>query len=256
MKNTTTLLTKTPAQTLDITDIFIPKKCPAKVNTNRKTMAILGAGKWGSALATLAAVNDHELRIWSRSNSLTLEEAITDADIILSAISMKGVPSIIDRLQILGIPESVIIMTATKGLDPETLQTPSQMWQAAFPDQAIAVLSGPNLSVEIEEGKPAATVIASSDMEAAKTLQEVFSSDCFRVYTNDDPLGAELGGTLKNVMAIAVGLCDGFKPWYKCEVCSDDEGFARNNACWCSLRRETRNISRFSRIRRYVGNLF
>ena len=209
MKNTATLLTKTSAQTLDITDIFIPKKCPAKVNTNRKTMAILGAGKWGSALATLAAVNDHELRIWSRSNNLTLEEAIAGADIILSAISMKGVPKVIAKLKQLNIPEETIFVTATKGLDPETLQTPSQMWQAAFPKQAIAVLSGPNLSVEIEAGKPAATVIASTDMQAAETLQDVFSSDCFRVYTNDDPLGAELGGTLKNIMAIAVGLCDG-----------------------------------------------
>ncbi|WP_024545223.1 NAD(P)H-dependent glycerol-3-phosphate dehydrogenase [Picosynechococcus sp. NKBG15041c] len=181
------------------------------MNTNRKTIAMLGSGAWGSALATLAAVNDHALRIWSRQGELSLQAAIAGADIIISAISMKGVADVAEQLKDLSLPKETIIVTATKGLDPKTTRTPSQIWQETFPENPVVVLSGPNLSKEIEAGLPAATVVASTDLEAAETVQTVFASDCFRVYTNNDPLGTELGGTLKNVMAIAVGVCEGLK---------------------------------------------
>ncbi|AFY39620.1 Glycerol-3-phosphate dehydrogenase (NAD(P)+) [[Leptolyngbya] sp. PCC 7376] len=183
------------------------------MNTDQdhKTIAILGAGAWGSALATLAAVNNHELRIWSRRNELSLSEAIANADIVLFVISMKGVPSVAAQVEEIGISKKTILVTATKGLDPKTTLTPSKILQETFPDNPIVVLSGPNLSKEIEAGLPAATVTASHDLVAAETIQEVFSSDYFRVYTNNDPLGTELGGTLKNVMAIAVGVCAGLK---------------------------------------------
>ncbi len=181
------------------------------MKTNYRTIAVLGSGAWGSALATLAGVNNHEIRLWSRRNELSLEAAIADADVIVSAISMKGVAEIAEKLRAISIPAKAIIVTATKGLDPETSRTPSQIWQATFPEHPIVVLSGPNLSKEIEAGLPAATVVASTDPQAAATVQELFASDCFRVYTNNDPLGTELGGTLKNVMAIAVGVCEGLK---------------------------------------------
>lgn len=174
-------------------------------------LTILGAGAWGSALATLVSVNGHRVRIWSRRGNLSLEAAVRGADVVLSAISMKGVAALVERLQSLGIPESVILMTATKGLDPATTRTPSQIFQTAFPNHSVVVLSGPNLSKEIEHKLPAATVVASQDETVAEAVQNLFASDCFRVYTSPDPLGAELGGTLKNVMAIAVGVCDGLK---------------------------------------------
>lgn len=179
------------------------------MNTNRRTIVILGSGAWGTALASLAAVNSHDVRVWSRRHGVSLGQAIADADVILSAISMKGVAEIAAKLQTIGLPDKAIIVTATKGLDPQTTCTPSQIWQNTFPQHPIVVLSGPNLSKEIEAGLPAATVVASSDTHAAATVQELFASDCFRVYTNHDPLGTELGGTLKNVMAIAVGVCEG-----------------------------------------------
>ncbi len=115
------------------------------------------------------------------------------------------------------IAPSTLFVTATKGLDPEAIAPtglpylPSQIWQAAFPQHPVVVLSGPNLSQEITAGLPAATVVASAQTEAATTVQRVFSSTAFRVYTNADALGVELGGTLKNVMAIAVGTCDGLQ---------------------------------------------
>lgn len=107
------------------------------------------------------------------------------------------------------LPDSVILVSATKGLDPATTRTPSQLWQAALPHHAIAVLSGPNLAKEIAQNLPAATVVASRNRASAQQVQRVFASDRFRVYTNTDPIGTELGGTLKNVIAIAVGVCDG-----------------------------------------------
>jgi glycerol-3-phosphate dehydrogenase (NAD(P)+) len=172
-------------------------------------MTILGAGVWGSALAALAARNHHEVRLRSRRSPEPLEEAIASADVVLSAVSMSGVRPAIEQLQPLDLPQNLIFVSATKGLDPLTMQTPSRIWQAAFPHHPIVVLSGPNLSKEIQQGLPAATVVASENILAAKTVQEIFSSESFRVYVNSDPLGTELGGTLKNIMGIAAGVCDG-----------------------------------------------
>jgi glycerol-3-phosphate dehydrogenase (NAD(P)+) len=172
-------------------------------------LTILGSGAWGSALAHIANTNDHTVRIWSRSSDISLEEAVDGAEVIVSAISMKGVPEVVSRLKALNIPETTVLVTATKGLDPETTLTPSKIFQRAFPNHAVAVLSGPNLSKEIEQGLPAATVIACDNETAAEAVQHVFASENFRTYRSTDPLGAELGGTLKNVIAIAVGVCEG-----------------------------------------------
>lgn len=172
-------------------------------------LTILGTGAWGTALCHIAHANDHQVRLWSRSSTMTLEDAVDGAEVIVSAISMKGVPELVKRLQGLAIPETTILVTATKGLDPQTTLTPSRIFQRAFPGHAVAVLSGPNLSKEIENGLPAATVIACENETAAEAVQHVFASENFRTYSSTDPLGAELGGTLKNVIAIAVGVCEG-----------------------------------------------
>jgi glycerol-3-phosphate dehydrogenase (NAD(P)+) len=172
-------------------------------------LTILGGGVWGSALAAIGQAKGHEVKVWSRRGNLAFEVAVADAAVIIAAISMKGVREIADRLMALSLPSETIIVSATKGLDPTTWQTPSQIWAAAFPKNPIAVLSGPNLSKEIDRGLPAATVVACEDAIAATTLQHLLSSENFRIYTNTDRLGTELGGTLKNVVAIAVGVCDG-----------------------------------------------
>lgn len=172
------------------------------------TLAILGTGAWGTTLANLAAKNGHRVRSWSRRNCENLQSILAGADIVVSAVSMKGVRYAISQLQDLSFPETTIIVTATKGLDPETTSTPSQIWQRAFPNYPVVVLAGPNLSKEIQQGLPAATVVASANITAAQRVQGAFSSSSFRVYSNSDPLGVELGGTLKNIMAIAAGACD------------------------------------------------
>lgn len=175
----------------------------------KTTIGILGAGAWAMALANLATANGHEVRIWSRGGKLSLSAVLQNADMILSAISMTGVSEIVSQIQFLPLSGKTIFVTATKGLDPQTTCTPSQIWQRAFPDHPVVVLSGPNLSAEIRQSLPAATVVASKNQKAAEFVQQVFSSSSFRVYTNPDPIGVELGGTLKNIMAIAAGVCDG-----------------------------------------------
>jgi glycerol-3-phosphate dehydrogenase (NAD(P)+) len=183
-------------------------------------------------LAKLAATTGHTVSTWSRQSDHSLTSTLAEANLIISAVAMLGVQSIVQQVQACAIAPDAIVLTATKGLsltskDREleawsiakhpkdltlpTICTPSQIWQAAFPDRPVVVLSGPNLSQEIQQGLPAATVVASTDADAALAAQSVFSSPLFRVYTNPDPLGVELGGTLKNVIAIAAGACDGLQ---------------------------------------------
>lgn len=176
-------------------------------------IVVIGAGAWGSTLAELARENGHEVSIWSRRSERSINETIANCELLISAVSMKGVRSVIEQISI----ATPTIVTATKGLDPESGNEtalpllPSQVWQTAFPESSIAVLSGPNLSKEIQQGLPAASVVAHPDQTVADRIQQAFSSARFRVYTNADSLGVELGGTLKNVIAIAVGACDGLQ---------------------------------------------
>ncbi|AFY72732.1 glycerol-3-phosphate dehydrogenase [Synechococcus sp. PCC 7502] len=174
-------------------------------------LTVIGSGAWGLALAQLCEANGHQVVVWSRRSKLSLETAIAQGEIIISAVSMAGVRATAQQLQSLSLNPEAILVTATKGLDLETGATPSQIWQSTLPNHSVVVLSGPNLSKEISRGLPAATVVASSNLAAAISVQNIFASKNFRVYTNSDPIGVELGGTLKNVIAIAVGVCDGLK---------------------------------------------
>ena len=175
---------------------------------------IIGSGNWGKTLGYLLKINNHEVDFYSARNHQLSELFISksnEANLIISAVSMAGVRPTVNQLINLSLPKNLVLVTATKGLDSATTNTASQIWQEALPSIPLVVLSGPNLSAEISQGLPAASVAASSDRSAATMVQQMFSSPKFRVYTNGDPLGVELGGTLKNVMAIASGACDGLQ---------------------------------------------
>ncbi|GBO55374.1 glycerol-3-phosphate dehydrogenase [NAD(P)+] [Pseudanabaena sp. lw0831] len=179
------------------------------MKSDLKNVTIIGSGAWGSALANLVQTNQHHVQIWSRQSQVSLAEMVSNSDAIISAVSIKGVRAIAEQLQTAKLLPDAVLVSATKGLEPITRQTPSQIWRSLLPDHHLVVLSGPNLSKEIMAGQPAATVVASNDENAAQFIQNIFASRNFRVYTNSDPIGVELGGTLKNVIAIAVGACDG-----------------------------------------------
>lgn len=178
---------------------------------NAKKITVIGGGIWGQTLANLARRNHLAVRVWSRHSGEDLGNVIADTEVIISAVSIKGVAPTIEKLQQLQLNSRIVIVTATKGLDPITTRTPFHLWNQAFPDNSLVVLSGPNLAKEINQGLPAATVVASYAPKAAILLQKLLSGESFRVYLNSDPLGTELGGTLKNVMAIASGVCDGLQ---------------------------------------------
>jgi glycerol-3-phosphate dehydrogenase (NAD(P)+) len=180
-------------------------------------VTVIGGGAWGSTLAELIEENHHEVTQWSRRSSLSLETALAQSSMWICAVSMKGVREVVEQAQAFGQQrQNLIVVSATKGLEPsldssleQLPRRPSEIWLRGFPQAAITVLSGPNLSKEIQQGLPAATVVASQDQSAAQQVQALFNSQRFRVYTNDDPIGVELAGALKNVMAIATGACDG-----------------------------------------------
>ncbi|MFS8867067.1 NAD(P)H-dependent glycerol-3-phosphate dehydrogenase [Synechococcus sp. H65.1] len=176
--------------------------------TSPQKIAILGAGAWGSTLALLAQAQGHGVQVWDRRHGWDLKEVLQGSNIIISAVSMAGVRPVAEAVRQVGIPPQAILVSATKGLDPLQLLTPAQIWAATFPTQPLVVLSGPNLAAEIRQGLPAAAVVASRTPEAAVQVQHALACERFRLYTSSDPLGVELGGILKNVMAIAVGVCD------------------------------------------------
>ncbi len=198
------------------------------------TVAVLGSGSWGTALAHLARCNGHEVRLWTRDASVaaqltsdgenrrylagvSLREIEVSADLnqclrgagwIVSAVPCAGVPDLVHAIAANCEADSILI-SGTKGLHPQSGARAAQMWGVGFEPSRYAALSGPNLAREIALGVPTSSVIASLGDETAQRAQELFTSTLFRVYTNTDLIGVELGGALKNVVAIAAGVCDG-----------------------------------------------
>jgi glycerol-3-phosphate dehydrogenase (NAD(P)+) len=197
-------------------------------------VGLLGGGSWGTTVASLTSKNS-ETTIWARnietvteinkhnSNekylpkaklhkglkaSNSIKETVENADVIV-----MGVPSQNFRAVLLEakpyIRPWVPIVSLAKGLEISTKMRMTQIIEEIMPGHPAGVLTGPNLAKEIHAGKAAAAVISMVDKTIAKKLQTVFSSGLFRVYTNTDVIGSELGGALKNVMAIAAGMGDG-----------------------------------------------
>ena len=171
-------------------------------------IGVLGQGAWGRTLAALLQRQGHRVQVWSRSLQTDPVALLDDQDLILSAVAMAGVPSLAQRLAPHW-PPGLPLVSGSKGIDPDGLCTASQLWQRHLPEIQGVVLSGPNLADELQRGLPAASVLASVHAALAAHLQHHLSSDSFRLYTNTDPIGTELAAALKNVMAVAAGICDG-----------------------------------------------
>ncbi|MFP6763101.1 MAG: NAD(P)H-dependent glycerol-3-phosphate dehydrogenase [Planctomycetaceae bacterium] len=199
-------------------------------------ITVLGGGAMGTACAiVLAEKSDQDVTVWSRNpdysdqmsrnrentrllpgihipDSITmtsdLSAAVADTDLMVASIPTAFLREALNSQREL-LPSSVPVVSVVKGLENRTFLRPSQIVTEILDTSLVAVLAGPSHAEEIARRQPASLVVASSDQSFAKQVQDVFSTDRFRVYTNDDIVGVELGGALKNVLAIAVGICDG-----------------------------------------------
>ena len=197
-------------------------------------VAVIGAGSWGTAVASLAAENE-PTTLWARRAELAadirdrhvntaylpdvvlpdtlhstadLEEAVDGADVVVMGVPSHGFRDVLKEARA-HIADGVPIVSLTKGVEQSTLARMTQVIDEVCPGRPSGVLTGPNLAKEVMAGYPAASVVAFDDNDTAVALQHLFSTDAFRVYTNTDVVGCEVAGALKNVMAIAAGIADG-----------------------------------------------
>ena len=170
------------------------------------TIGVLGGGAWGSTLAGLLSQSGHHVQIWRRQHGSQGLQALEAAELLVGATALVGVSGVAQQIK--GWSARPLV-SCSKGLDPSSGLTASALWQAACPQWPVVVLSGPNLASELQQGLPAASVLAGHDEGLLSELQQQLSTEQLRLYRNTDPLGTELAGGLKNVMAVAAGICDG-----------------------------------------------
>ncbi len=197
-------------------------------------ISVLGSGGWGIALAISAYNNGNEVNLWSpfreevdmllekRTNEKLLKDIrIPDGINITDDIScVKGdtitiiaTPSIAVRevcVKLSSQSDFGIIVNVSKGFEKGSLKRLSQVINEVLPDTPVVALTGPSHAEEVARGIPTSIVAASNSKAAAQAVQNIMVSDCLRIYTSGDIIGAELGGALKNVIAVAAGFCDGF----------------------------------------------
>ncbi len=198
-------------------------------------IAVIGAGSWGTALAILLHENGNQVTLWShrreeadRIQTTRLHESklsgvrIPDGIFVTSdlALAVQGKPVLVlvvpsscvretARKMRPFVGEGAVVVCASKGIEEETLDTMTDIVNEEIPQADAAVLSGPSHAEEVARGLPTTCVIGAATEETARTLQKLFMSPCFRVYISSDMLGIELGGALKNVIALAAGIADG-----------------------------------------------
>lgn len=198
-------------------------------------VGIIGAGSWGTALALLLHTNGHQITVWSfrkeEAERLSkerehksklpgiklpedmeftgdLEKAVTGKDFIVMAVPSHAARSTARKMNPY-IQDGQIIVDVAKGIEEDTLMTLSQQIEQEIPQADVAVLSGPSHAEEVGRGLPTTVVIGAKTKKTAEYLQSMFMNEVFRVYTSPDILGMELGGSLKNVIALAAGIADG-----------------------------------------------
>jgi len=205
---------------------------------SREKVAIIGAGSWGTALAIVLADNGHEVRLWGNKSdqikeinthhsnekylpNITLPESIIGysslegsldgAPIMVIAVPTKAIREVISAIRMIQ-KNPITIVHVSKGIEPDTLLRISEMIEEEMPPeliQSVVVLSGPSHAEEVSRRQPTTVTVSSKQIEAAEIIQDLFINQNFRVYTNPDIIGVEIGGALKNIIALAAGISDG-----------------------------------------------
>ncbi len=203
-------------------------------------VAVIGAGAWGTALARHLAEKQLPVRLWAhepdvvrgiesrRENQLflpgislpatlsatnSLAEAIAGADCLIFAVPSHVARSVLGQIALV-LPHPIPLVSATKGIEEDTLHLITRVMEDMLPAHmqgSLLVLSGPSFAVEVSRGQPTALCLAGQDAQIVKTMQSLFMTPNFRVYGDDDLVGVQLGGALKNVMALAAGVVDGLE---------------------------------------------
>jgi glycerol-3-phosphate dehydrogenase (NAD(P)+) len=213
---------------------------------------IVGAGAWGTALANLLAENGHEATLWAYESDVAesvlahrenrrflpgiplhpelrattnLDQACVGAELVLFASPSHVLRQVAAQAS-RWIPETARLVVATKGIERERLALMTDVVAEEVPRRAIVALSGPSFAIEVAQHLPTAIVAASADADAARVTQQTFSTSAFRVYTQRDVIGVELGGALKNVMAVATGIADGLQLGFNARAALITRGLA------------------------------
>lgn len=200
-----------------------------------KTIGVIGAGSWGTALAITLSGKGHQVKIWdvdpghlkeldeNRENvrylpgipfndnlqtAGSVEEALKDADVVLFSAPAQHFRSALENALPYIRPEMILVNVA-KGIEQKTLMRMSQIAFQMLPDARYVVLSGPSHAEEVGKNLPTTVAVASKDLKLAEEVQDIFITDRFRVYTTEDIVGVELGGALKNIIALGAGISDG-----------------------------------------------
>lgn len=200
-------------------------------------VGVIGAGSWGTALALVLHANGHKVILWSNEAehiaelrrtgenahflpgvklpeeliyTAELAEAARAADFLIMAVPSHAMRPVSEQLVGL-VPERAVLVSVAKGFDLETRKRMSEVLGMFFPDNPVAVLSGPSHAEEVSRQIPTAIVASAADAAVMQAVQELFASAHLRIYTNPDMVGVELGGSLKNIIALASGICYGLK---------------------------------------------
>ncbi len=199
-------------------------------------IAVIGAGSWGTALAVHLARVGHEVRLWARDPQLVAQmidsrantrylpdvrlpegvrpvadhqAALWQADLVVFAVPSHGLRAVAGAVAP-SIPRDAVLVSATKGIEPESLRRMSQVIrEEADSTRPVVVLSGPSFASEVAKALPTAVLAASANPQAAAYVQDRFRGSAFRLYASDDVAGVEIGGAMKNVIAIAAGVVEG-----------------------------------------------
>lgn len=203
-----------------------------------KKVAVLGAGSWGTALAIVLADNQHDVRLWTYRKEQAeeinqthknkkyldvdlphsikayhnLKEAVKDVDAVVLVVPSKAIREVTRQLNDIMDHRDFLLIHASKGIEPGTLKRVSEMIDEELEGYAyenIVVLSGPSHAEEVALRQPTTVTVSSINMDHAKKAQDLFFNESFRVYTSTDIVGIELGGALKNIIAIGAGISDG-----------------------------------------------